>query len=458
MPRFLLLLLFIPLLSLKASEVQISGVSSLPGYPVRVLFQDDLISGRERQLASASSDFKGSFTLRFEMPYPGWISLGAAQYRTELFVVPGGKYSLQLEIKKGESTAFFDPQPLTVKTIKADDGNLSDAISSVNLLYNAFVMEHFNALYRMQQARLIDTLRSEIQKIVRNTGNQFLKDYTFYKVASLEPVVRQLRPAQVYDRFFRNRPVLANQPEYVSLLRETFKNYLIQSRIWTQQEYDEALTGGWKTFERLLLRDAILAENAGFRELVVLIHFAENFTNPLHRKGAPQRVLNELASATRNPDHARIARNIIIRAEWLMQGTNSPHFTFNDESGKPVKADENSTAMLLIIVGPDCRYCDFELQQLRDIHGRIGSQYLFVTISLPESYQYYRNLHRRNKLDWPVVSLGHNYPLLDALEAKVLPFLAIYLPGAKAGMIPAPPTDQHLEGHLQRLAKQFAKP
>ncbi len=457
MSRILVCLFLLLKFSSAASEVLISGVSPLPGYPVRVLEDDDLISGLEVQRASTATDFTGCFTLRFEKSYPGWITIAAAHYRTELFVVPGGKYTLQLELKKPENTSFFDPQPLNIKAIKADDGGISDAIASINLIYNAFVVEHFNAIYRLRQAGLIDTLSARFNKVLSKNNNRFLKDYAFYKVASLEPVVRQLRPAQVYDRFFRNRPVLPNQPEYISLMRETFKNYLLQSNAWTQQEYADAVSGGWKIFERLLMRDATLADNQGFRELLTLIHFAGNFNNPMHSREAVNRLLSQLELASRIPDHQRIARNIIIKAAWLTNGTDAPKFSLSDESGNLIKADESSPAMLLIFVGPDCRNCDNELQQLREIHGRIGNKYAFVTISLTESYKYYRNFHRRNKLDWPVVNLGYNYQLLDKLEAKVLPHMAVYLPGAKAGMIPAPTTDQHLEGHLQRLLKQFEK-
>jgi hypothetical protein len=423
-----------------------------------VLGQDDLFTGWKVELASVLTDFKGGFSLRFALQHPEWVTIAAAHYKAELFVVPGGKYSLQLELKKGESFSFYDPQPLIIKVHNANDNGLSEAIASVNMLYNIFVVEHFNALYRKQQSRLIDSLRIAMEKLAPKAPNQFFNEYVFYKLASLEPVVRKLEPAQVYDKFFKSRPILLHQPEYVALLRETFKNYLLQSRLWTLQEYAEAFSKGWKAFELLLMRNDILAANKAFREIVALLHLAENYRHPLHQPNELKNLLNGLSASSKIPDHIRIANNIIRRASWLSTGTAAPVFSLRNESGNLLEVNEQSNAMLLIFVGPDCSYCDFELLQLREIHSRVGMWYTFVTISLPESYQHYRNIHWRNKLEWQVYSLGYNYQLLDALGVSVLPHFAIYMPKARVGMIPAPPTDQHLEAHLLRLAQQFAKP
>lgn len=458
MTRLSFWLLLISFLSSRASEVQITGVSALPGYPVRVLVHDDLLSGRKVELATATSDFKGSFALRFSLMQPAWITLAAAQYKSELFVVPGGKYSLKLELKKAENISYYDPQPLTIKTLSASDNGLSEAVEAINVVYNAFVVEHFNALYRMQQSKLIDTLRAVMDKLAPKVKSQFFADFTFYKAATLEPVVRNLGPIQVYERFFKGRPILTHQPEYIALLRETFKDHLLNSRMWTQQEYAEAVSKGWKPFEALLMRDRIMAEDKAFREVVALLHFAVNYNHPLHRQGAVQGLLTGLAASTKIPEHARIADNINHMANWLLPGTTVPHFTLRDETGKAIAFDEQSRPMLLIFVGPECSYCEFELQQLREIHARSGHQFAFITVSLPESHQHYRNIHRRNKLDWPVYSLGHNYQLLEMLDVRVFPHLAITLPGLKVGMIPAPPTDQRLEAHLARIARQFEKP
>ncbi|HMM10638.1 MAG TPA: hypothetical protein PKE03_00895 [Bacteroidales bacterium] len=455
MPKLFLCLLLSCVLVARANEVKLEGVSALPGYPVRVLVYDDLISGWQVELASTTSDFKGSFALRFSLRQPAWITLAVAQYRADLFAVPGGKYMVQTEMKRGESAAFYDPPPLSVKTLSAADGGLSDAIAMANVVYNAFVVEHFNALYRLQQTKLIDTLRQVLRRTIPDVDHQYFKDYVFYKVASLEPAVRKLSPSLVYERFFKNRPVLADQPEYVSLLRETFKNYLIQHKLWTQQEYAEALTKGWKAFDKLLQRDTMLAENRAFRELLVLIHFAEHFHHPLHRSADLSRLLSTIAATSPVPEHARIAANIIRKAERLLPGSYAPRLLLRDESGTTLEINESAPAMLLIFVGPDCRYCEYELLQLREIHGRMGRQFKFVTISLHESRQHYRSIHQRNKLDWPVFSLGSDYRLLDAYDAKVFPHYVILMPGAKIGMVPAPPTDQRLEQHLQRLARQL---
>lgn len=458
MPKIFLWLLLFSGIAADAAEVNITGVSALPGYPVRVIAYDDLISGWQTSLTATTADFKGSFSLRFNVPQPGWVIIAAAQYRTELFVAPGGSYTIQLEMKKNIGTAFYDPHPLTIKILDAHDNGLTEAISSVNVAFNAFLVENFNALYRLQQTRLLDSLKTMVRKNEPKISNHFFNEYTFYKLASIEPVVRKLGPNQVYDRFFRGRPVLYYQPEYVALLRETFKHHLLQSRLWSEKEYAEALSKGWKAFEKLLMRDAILAESRPFRELFVLMHLADNFHHPLHRQIDLERLLKGLSSTTQVPDYARIANNIIRKALWLQPGTKAPVFSLNNETGHMLTVDEHSPATLFVIVGPECSSCEYELLQLREIHGKMGGQYSFVTISMPESFHYYRNFHRRNKLDWPVYNLGHQYQLLDALDHRVMPHLVLYLPGAKVGMIPAPSSDQRLENHLQRLAKQLTKP
>ncbi|MBK9291236.1 MAG: redoxin domain-containing protein [Bacteroidetes bacterium] len=456
--RFLTGILLLTAFVSQAAIVRVEGISALPGYPVRVLAPDDLISGRQKEIAASGSDFKGSFMLDFDLPAPGWVTIAAAHYKTEMFVSPGGKYRVQLELRKAEAASFYDPQPLSVKLLSADDGGLAEAIAAANVAYNAFVVEHFNALYRLQQGRLIDSLRTVMRRLSPKQANPFFDDYVFYKVASVEQVVRKIGPAQVYERYFAKKPVLSSQPEYVALLNETFKNHLIQNRLWSNQEYVEAAAKGWKAFDDLIRRDPLLAARTEFRELVVLVHFVNNFNNPLHTGRSAEKILSELASATSTPQHARIAKNIVFMAKWLATGTDAPQFRLQTEGGRELVADQGSPAMLLILVGPECKYCEFELQQLRELHQRLGNQYKFITISLPESFQHYRNFHRRNKLDWEVYNLGHNYSLLDALDVRVFPHLSVYLPGAKVGMIPAPTTDQRLEGHLQRLARQFVNP
>jgi len=449
--------LFLMLLSasvLSAAEVTIKGVSSLPGKPIRVIIQSDLVSGLEKTIAQTNTDFKGSFELIFELEEIVYASIAAGLHRTDMLLNPGTSYTIQLSVRQFEAISYYDAEPLTLNVLQHSGENLIRQVEDVNIVYNAFVMQHFNALYRLNRTTLLDTLRQVIATTVPMPANDFVKAYIQYKLASLEPLVKKMTKQQIFESYFNNKPVLYYNPEYMGLFKEFFGTHLLDNRKFPFPKLIQSVFEGMKSLNEFVSTDPMLKDENRLRELMILVNLKGLYHNPSFASGSIKKALETYQKSSVFAEHRLIAANILTNQQKLAFGTDAPKFELTDTEGKKHSASGLKGLALLSFVQKDCRVCDKELLAIKELYSSHQSDYQFFTIATKDAFPYYQNFFRNNRIEWPLLNLGDDILLPEAFNIRVYPDFIILLPGGKIGMVSAPTVDQNLEYHMNRLKRQ----
>lgn len=458
MKKLIAILLLFTGIPLLAADIHIIGVSSLPGKPIRVIVKSDLISNLERTIAQTTTDFKGSFTLSFPLQDITYAEIAVGLDRVEFLLQPGGKYTIELSIKKTDQQAYFDEQALNLKLIKAVDGGVSEQIENINFIYNTFIIKHFNDLYRLRRISFLDTLAQEMAKVVNNTADPFVKEYLHYKMASLDPVVRKMTLQQMYKRYFENKAIPYNNPEYMTLFRELFAGYLLDNRLLSLDGFVQATAEGLPQLLQFVEADSMLKSDSRFKELWILMQLNDLFYHPAFPVGSILKVLRSLNQQSHYNEHQMIASNIIEKKQHLAYGFPAPDFNLTNVQKQKVRLSDFKGFTLISFVNDNCIACEKEVRELKRLYEIYGKNFQFVTISTKEAFDSSVRFFNDNNIEWPLLDLGDDIFLLEAYNVKVFPELILLIPDARIGMAPAPPVDQNLEYHMNRIEKMKNSP
>lgn len=440
---------------LRAAPVTVRGVSTLPAQPVRAIQQADMISGLDRIVGQSKTDFKGSFELRFELDDIQMVEIAIGLSRATFVAVPGAVYDIQFTMSKAIRLSYFDAQPLQMKVVKATDGGVHEQIERINIIYNAFVMEHFNALYRLGRVALLDSLNITLDKALTKAPHPFVQKYRDYKLASLAPLVRKLDLRRVYEINFKGKDILYLNPEYMSLFKEFFSAILVNNRTVSFDQFIRAVGEGYAATDQLLQKDPLLSENRQFRELGMLKLLRDHYFHPAFGPNTVNKLLKSIAATSPYSQHQQIAANIISKQDHLAFNSAAPAFELIDYEGKKWSQKTDRKGALIVFVREDCKVCDKELMEIRALHEKQKEFFQFITISTKEGFEYYRRFFATNRIDWPLLNLGEQLFLLEDYNIKVFPDYVLLLPDGRVAMAPAPSVDRNLEHHMNRLKRNF---
>ena len=446
---FILIGFFVVINPVLSERIRLSGKTNMPASLIRVLISEDLISGKLLTAAQTITDFKGSFEIEFEAKFPVYAIIKAGLYETSLLLNPGGNYTIQLIRSNPNYTSFYDASPLELTMLSVNDNSIHHTIESINLIYNTFILEHFQSIYRLKQTKYLDSLKTVIHKQNFDTTNQFIKNYIFYKLASLEPVLKSMTTSQVYQKYFHNKAILYNNPEYISLFKEYFSNYFIKSRTTGPVKFFEAVEAGDAVLQNLLQSDPLIGNNKAFAELILLYQLQSIF----HQKAlTPYSVENRLKTIASNSvykTHQKIAQNILSMQNRFVYGAPAPAFRLRDNSDSLINPKSEHHYVILNFLKENCPVCEQSLRDLNSVSDKFPGQLRIISIATKESFRYYVDLFQKNKFYWSLVNLENELELLESYNIRVFPENIILLPKAKIGMIAAPTQSDLLENHLR---------
>lgn len=448
----LLVFLFLHIAFSFAGNVKLTGVSNMPATLIRVQLPADPVSGKYVTVATSKTDFKGSFTLQFEATDIVYSKIAIGRHQNELLIKPNASYHIQLIVQENEQTSFYDAPAMRIEIIEANDQGLLHSIENINLIYNAFVMEHFQSVHRLGRTAYLDTLQTTIQASIAGIGENFVKEYSYYKLATLEPLIKKMTIRQLYELFFKNKPIQYNNPEYLSLFSNFFSSYFLESSLNGQNKFLEALTNGKLAVIAFAAEDPLIGQDKAFTELVVLFHLKTLFFHPALPDKAVENILLEIAASTQIYEHRSIANNIVSERTRLSVGASAPSIKLKDTYGKIQQLSDFSDKLVLLnFLKENCPLCEHELSLLRNINSKYEGQVWLISIATKESFQYYSHLFETKRYNWILLDLDQNFSLLEDYSIKVFPENILLMKEGRIGMAPAPTQEEALDHHIRRL-------
>jgi len=445
---------------LGAQTTKITGTApGAEGRRIELVGYTDLLTLMEKTLAQGTVDSAGAFTLTFSLDKTVYAFLNIEFHRGELFLEPGKSYHVTIAPmnynEMQEINPYSESQSLGIQIQGNDSLELNALIQSFNKDYNAFVLEHFNDLYRDKDKAKLDTFRVRMARKFPGKGNPYFSSYTWYKTGSLEQVANVMGKSPMVKKYFSDGPILYDNIEYMDLFREFFSKYITTtSRLLKFLDYNGLMNkpNGYEALMKALEADTLLRKPQ-LRELVLMRDMMEMYYDPQYK---PEAILSFFAAVQKDskfPQNKQIAENIIRALTRLSHGTPAPAFTLTDRYRKKVSlSDFRGKPVLVGFWTTYCQVCLSEMELLKPIVDKYHDRMAFISISADKEFLkmlYFINL--KKGFSWTFLHLGNETGLLKDYDVKSFPLFVLIDGQGKIVRYPADLPDSGLENSIEKL-------
>ncbi|MDR0969707.1 MAG: redoxin domain-containing protein [Lentimicrobiaceae bacterium] len=435
-----------------SQNVQIEGRSNTPNTLVRLFVIDDFVSWEEKLLAQTQTDSEGFFSLQVSISDICFAHIAFNSERSDIILSPNTSFKIDVECRSRDTLfSYFDRFPPAILIEKVNDNNLNKQIATIDNFTSAFILDHFNDLYRKRRYELLDSLKKRVFKIILNPS-VYVKQYADYKIATVKQAVNRGENRKLMNDYFIGKPVLYNQPAYFELFKSLFSNYFNSTTSFTAQEFNKTFLAGYDAFRNYLKNDTLLAKNNRLAELIII----ENLNQLYHQQAEYQETvlyyINEIGKKTPYNEHKTIAQNLYKKLSRMAIDSPAPDFKLVDQHGKTHQlADYKNYFVLLQFIDKHCIVCSKQLDELKLLQDEFGAKVKFITLATEDAYAETRKLFEQKNISWPLLNLGKDVMLLEAYQTSIFPDYIILKPNNKVGMAPAPEPEQYLDYHLRHI-------
>lgn len=438
----------------ESQNVSIEAESNVPDELIRVMVFPDMVSWKGNLLAQARSDRQGNFKIQFTVESISYIRLYVGLESVGFYVKPASSYEILIQCHENQGLqSYFEKVPPALVFHRATDNMLQEGVSAIDQTVNAFLLKHFDDLYRRQRTDLIDSLSLELMRKY-DPQHAFLRQYATYKIASSELAVQRQGARAIAEKYYVNHDVQYNMMSYMDLLHEVFGDYFLVNRKYSAEGFREAFRKDFPAFRNYLRNDPMLSEDNKLNELIILINLQQLFNTQGFDKKITLKHLAFLKQYGLFAENKNIASNLIHQLQLLEPGTNAPLFALNDANGKTNKLiDYQDQIVVLHFINSYCSGCEASFAQLEQIQKKYTTQIQVITIATEESFAEYVKLFSRNEYSWPLLNLDGNILLLEEYQVRTFPEFIVIGKSNKIALAPASSPDQYLDIQLSKLLK-----
>jgi hypothetical protein len=335
-----------------------------PNARVRVITYADQFSMLEKTVAETFTDATGRFSLEGEISEVTFGFLALNLEKSQLYLSPSATYEIDIPYQDTlNSGSVFDRLPLQFSIQIADDQGLQDDIGLFNQLYNEFIYNNAQAVYRSRNKAVLDGFRTEIEERFADRKSPYLKNYIHYAFVSLDWIGKRTKDHEVLKNEIVDKPVLDNNIQYTDFFKAFFDNYLknfvngnynlVVDRINFGQEYKEVLA--------LLQQDTLLASNQEVAELVFTLLLSDMYYSADINKQSVILKLKQLARASSFALVKNVATHFVVRLTALDYGYQAPEINLKNLRGDLVDSDSFKGKFTLISWTTDnCPKCVYD--------------------------------------------------------------------------------------------------
>ena len=449
-------------ISLLAQNVIVSGIAiGAENEEIRIVKFKDQISYLEETIGEVVIDSLGRFSMSFQIDETLYTKIKLGFHCAGLYVEPGGIY--EIFIPADPEGSFFRLNPtydspyLNFEIINSDYYELNSMISKLNIVFDDFIINNFNAIYRQRQRDKIDTLKRIIKTVVTKRSNEYFNDYVEYKIASIEQLARLKNRNSIGKQYFKIRSILYENIEYMDLFNQFYSKYLTASnKKIDRYELIKIINGGEAYLE---LMDSLSDEKDFsfeiFRELVILKSLKDLYFLP---EFSSNEIISQFEFISKNGifyKNRQIANDLIFDLTQFNTGAPAPYFALRDRNDK-VKSleDFRGKYIYLNFWSSDCIPCLLEMDSLRNLKSKYENEIEFISIGVDEDREKVFNRAGELNYNWTILDYNHNNSLLEDYKVKAFPFYVLIDKEGNILKYPANSPFENAEKIFQELIKK----
>lgn len=419
--------------ALFSQNVTISGIAmGAENENIRITKYKDQISYLEETIGEAVIDSIGKFSMSFQLDETSYTKINLGFHNAGFYIEPDGIY--EIFIPADPEGSFFRLNPtydspyLNYEIINSDDYELNSMISKLNIVFEDFIIDNFNAIYRQRQRDKIDTLKRIIKTVFTKRSNKYFNDYVEYKIALIEQLARLKNRNSIEKQYFKTRSILYENIEYMDLFNQFYSKYLTASnKKIDRYELIKIINGGEAYLELMdLLSDEKDFSFEIFRELVILKSLKDLYFLP---EFSSNEIISQFEFISENgifDKNRQIANDLIFDLTQFNTGAPAPYFALSDRNDK-VKSleDFRGKYVYLNFWASDCIPCLLEMDSLRNLRNKYENEIEFVSIAVDDEKEIMFKRVSELNYDWTILDYAHDISLLEKYKIKAYPFYVL---------------------------------
>ncbi len=425
-------------------------------HEIRLLTFSDRISFYEEISERTMIDSSGKFSFSMELKETLVAFLDMDYYTISIYLEPATNYEIVSDSVPFDN--LYRPYtkkerlPCTIKSDRKPDLNL--LISGFNILYNDFITENFKQIYAKRRRYLIYDFADSMKVKYDTIENVFFQNYITYKIAGIELAgAPTLRP-QLFRKYFEDKPVLYNHPEYMFFFNQFFNQYITsvsKTATETDLKYTVNYLANYTALIDSLGKDTLL-RNEVIRELVMLKELKDIYYSGNYYQKNIINMLNDISKNDLFPEQRLIAGNIIKMLTRLNPGTKAPDFILPDIEGDTMKLSSFFGKPVYLGFLTTWSYASLgEMKILKDVYEKYKSKVEFIMVSLDEEPQIVRKLVKEKGYHWTFLYNGDGYDVLKDYGVQTFPLFVLINSEGEIMEYPAPKPSENIEAVLNKI-------
>jgi len=463
---FFLLILVLPrVLQAGDSQTVLKGRKmDYTGDTIIFLGYSNMVSFQENELGRCSVDDSGFFECIIPIDQTQHIFTYLGVYNCYLYAEPGMVYNIRLPGKR-EKTMQDIVNPYYEETavhlsVSADSNLQNHALPEAEEELNFTIRTFNDSFYPYYYKFVIDAYGkkvdrkelSQAEKEIRapfdSIGGPFLDSYIDYRMGLMEHYGSQVSNERIIEDYFIRKPVQYQNPAYMELFNQAFKNYFIafaeehpasKLPILLNREKDYTKTN------EILSRVASL-KNDTLRELVLLKGLYDGYYDGKNIPSSMIQLLDSLKFNSNIEIHKQAVQDIMLEITKMLPGYLPPDFALYDSDSTLVNlSDFRGEFVYLNFCNSFGYYCVREYEYLRILHERLKEKIRIVTIVVDDSFQNMKQLVGSNNYTWNFLHFSNQPDVLDSYDIQAYPSYFLIGPEGKMILSPAPTPLENFE-------------
>jgi hypothetical protein len=341
MKRIICALILLFALVGNGQNVIIQGVAkNAEGKSISLFIYEDRLTNTEKKLAYSKIDSTGKFSINVNITETIEAFLRIENFYGEIFIKPGKEYDITLNPRintnYSEKSAYLNGDNISIDISSSGKNELNNIINKFRYECNDFILKNFETVFKNRGKSAIDSFKTSTTSEYADVDDKYFEDYKEYKFASFEFLSRTKSESEIEKLYFRNRPVLYNNSQYMDFFNDFFSKYHTRSKVIIPLDLYEAINKNRGSFDDLmdLLKKDSLLKNEELRELLLLKELNDLYHTNGYKKENILYIIQEAEIKEKSAQNKLIARNLYKLLTKLTPYTKAPGFSLKDTEGK----------------------------------------------------------------------------------------------------------------------------
>lgn len=440
--------------SLFGGNVRISGCeSSYAGLRLSLLTYQEYITYQEKILAEGVVDTKGCFTLEFSLENTSLIFFHLGKYFAYLYAEPGKQYTVKLPVKADKTEAdqlnpYFTEEEIHLVPSSEDLNDLNHLIARFDSLYGPYYNQFALSVYGAPDPASADTAVQTLIQEFEGIRHPYFSDYLFYKTGILRCVASQYRARSLSAIYFRNHPVLFENPAYMELFHRVYDSYFTYfGRTDAGKAIYEIVNKNqsYSALRKILSSDKVFQGDT-LRDLVILKNLHDEFYSNSFNRNAIIQVLDSFRLQGTVIQFRPVAENILKKVTRLMAGYPPPAFHLQDRDGNLKSLDDFKGRYVYLNFCYCSSYsCLKEFEMLNTLYGKFKNYFEIVTVLADPTLQKVTDFLNQNEYSWTFLHYGRQPDILKDYDIRAFPTYFLIGPDGRLILSPAPSPGENFQ-------------